>query len=273
MSDFSAAVLDIDGTLLNSQGRLSEANLLALRECDRRGIVLYVATARPQRLVFRPSETAEDMSFLTERGAYYNGAVAVDRPLDYFMHRPMSAELVQSLTSYLVDAFPNDLQIAIQNKEEYHSFWLPADDSALVSWGFSREELLPFSEASQRECSKIVAWHVEKDMTEVYHDLLHRYTDSMNIFLTDSRQCLQFVSSEATKQNALLRLLSLRDITPDRVVVFGDDSPDVGMFRTFGCSVAMANAKAALKEIATHVTRNNDEDGVAFALKELLAVI
>jgi hydroxymethylpyrimidine pyrophosphatase-like HAD family hydrolase len=156
MQRFLAIILDIDGTLLNSQGRLSEANLLALRECDQRGILLYVATARPQRLVFRPREVSGDVSFLVEKGVFYNGALAIDITSGYSRHWPLSAGLVKAVTGYLANAVP-DLNIAIQNRDDYHSFRLPMDESDLVSWGFSQEELLPFSEARQRECSKIVA--------------------------------------------------------------------------------------------------------------------
>lgn len=272
MSSFPAIVLDIDGTLLNSQGRLSDVNLSALRECNRRDILIYIATARPQRLVFRPREVLGDAAFLRKRGVFYNGATAMDRSLGYSRHWPMSAELVSVVIDYLVEVVP-DIQIAIQNKDDYHSFWLPVEDHHLISWGFSREELMPFPEARQRECSKIVAWHSSKDITDVYHDLLDRYGGRINFFLTDSCQCLQFMSIEATKENALLDLLSLRGILPEDVAVFGDDIPDLGMFRTFGCSVAMANAKDALKKIATYITRSNDDDGVAFALEEYLGII
>jgi hydroxymethylpyrimidine pyrophosphatase-like HAD family hydrolase len=68
-------------------------------------------------------------------------------------------------------------------------------------------------------------------------------------------------------------LLALRGILPERVAVFGDDVPDVGMFGTFGCSIAMVNAPAALKEAATYVTLSNDADGVAFALDEYLGIL
>ena len=36
MTDFSAIALDVDGTLLNSRGKISRATLLALRECYRK---------------------------------------------------------------------------------------------------------------------------------------------------------------------------------------------------------------------------------------------
>ena len=269
---FSALVLDIDGTLLNSQGHISDANLAALKECAQKGIVLYVATARPKRLVFRPYEVAEDVSFLTDRGVFYNGAMAIDRELDHCGHWPLSAELVFFITGYLVDAVP-DIQIAIQYKDDYHSFRQPVDDEMLEGWGFAREELIPFSEACQQECSKIVAGHETRNLADVYQKLLEQCGDRSRIFLTDSDLWLQFMSNKASKENALLELLSLRGIVPEEVVVFGDDVPDLGMFGTFGCSVAMGNAKAALKEAATYVTRSNDEDGVAFALEKYLGIL
>ncbi len=272
MQRFSAIVLDIDGTLLNSQGRLSEANLLALRECARRDILLYVATARPQRLVFRPREVSGDVNFLVERGVFYNGALAIDSTLGYSRHWPLSAGLVNAITKYLVNSVP-DLNIAIQNRDDYHSFRLPMDESDLIRWGFSHEELLPFSEACGRECSKIVAWHRTRELSDVYHGLIDGYSDSINAFLTDSGRWLQLMAGEASKECALLDLLSLRCIAADEVAVFGDDTPDMGMFRTFGCSIAMGNAPEELKDAATYVTRSNDDDGVAFALRKYLGNI
>ena len=265
-------VFDIDGTLLNSRGVLSDANLLALRKCSRKGILLYVATARPKRLVFRPREVLRDAGFLTERGAFYNGAVAIDNSLGYSRHWPLSAELVSAITGYLMDVAP-DLQIAIQNEDDYHSFRMPMDEAALTGWGFSQEELLLFSDACERQCSKIVAYHETRNLANTYHSLLNEYGNSVNVFLTDSGQWLQVMSGEASKERALVDLLSLRSIPCDEVIVFGDDSPDIGMFRTFGYSVAMANASTILKDASTYVTRSNDDDGVAFAIGNYLGIL
>ena len=270
--NFSAVALDLDGTLLNSQGHISDANLAALRECHRKGVALYVATARPKRLVFRSYEVPEDVSFLTDQGVFYNGAMAIDEELGYCGHWPLSAELVRLITGYLADAVP-DIQIAIQYKDDYHSFRMPVNDEMLEGWGFAREELIPFPEARERECSKIVTGHNTRKLTDVYHELLEQCEDRARIFLTDSNQWLQFMSSEATKEDALLKLVSLRGIVPAKVVVFGDDMPDLGMFKAFGCSVAMANARPELKEAATYLTKSNDDDGVAFALKEYLGIL
>ena len=50
----------------------------------------------------------------------------------------------------------------------------------------------------------------------------------------------------------------------------GDNYNDLGMLRLAGTSVAMGNAPEDIKAVASYVTRTNNEDGVAYALEELV---
>lgn len=269
---FAAMVFDIDGTLLDSTGRMSQSTLGALRACDEQGILLYLATARPRRLVFRPREAQRDIDFLLQRGVFYNGAVAFDDELDYAGHWAMAASLVSEVTDYLVSAVPQT-QITLQYSDEYHSFRLPISDEILTWWGFRRDELLTFDKACRRDCSKIVAWAQGHKMEGAFNGLLERFDGKVNAILSDLGSILMVMDSMATKERALTELLSLRRVAPRDVVVFGDDTPDWGMFNTFGCSVAMANAYDRLKDAATYVTRSNDDDGIVYALTELLEIL
>jgi hydroxymethylpyrimidine pyrophosphatase-like HAD family hydrolase len=61
-------------------------------------------------------------------------------------------------------------------------------------------------------------------------------------------------------------------IKPKVVAVFGDDTPDIGMFGLFGESVAMGNAHDSLKAILTYVTLTNDQDGVVHAIRNYLEI-
>ena len=45
-SRWKAVILDLDGTLLHSDGSISEYTLEMLQECKRRGILVIIATAR-----------------------------------------------------------------------------------------------------------------------------------------------------------------------------------------------------------------------------------
>ena len=264
-----AIVLDVDGTILDSAHRMSRRTWHALRRCADRGILLYVATARPIRLVLREREVPGDASFLTGRGAFYNGATAMDRELGCCRHWDMPADLVEEVTACLAASAPQ-AQLAIQAREEYHSYMLPMDEAILGDWGFPPGDRIPWDEARTRPCSKMVAWSRTEGLAEVRRLLALRFADRLNLFLTDSGRWLQITAAEATKAVAISELLALRRIPPSRVLAFGDDLPDVSMFKAFGCSAAMGQAAQAVKEMATFVTATNDEDGVALALERLV---
>ncbi|MGK0224304.1 MAG: hydroxymethylpyrimidine pyrophosphatase-like HAD family hydrolase [Limisphaerales bacterium] len=51
---------------------------------------------------------------------------------------------------------------------------------------------------------------------------------------------------------------------------FGDDVPDIEMFKVVGSSVAMENAKDAVKKEATYLTGHCDSDAIAFFLREFV---
>ena len=57
----------------------------------------------------------------------------------------------------------------------------------------------------------------------------------------------------------------------DEVMVFGDSMNDYSMMEMdFGATVAMANADEEIKRIAKYETKSNEEDGVAYAILEML---
>lgn len=270
MVDFSAIVFDIDDTLLNSSGYILDTTIAAIKNCIQKDLTIYLATARPERLVFRSFEVPrKEADYLTNRAVFYNGAIAIDKELSYYYHRSISAQTVDSITNSLIATLP-DLNIAIQSENVYHSYRLPMDTAEIRKWGFSPDELLPFSEAQKRPCSKIVAWHKSKDLSEVYDDLSVNYSKKANVFITDSHRWIQITDHSATKENALLGLLSERNISPNKVVVFGDDIPDLGMFKTFRYSIAMGNAPKRLKKAATFVTLSNDAHGINYAFENFL---
>jgi len=264
--------MDVDGTLLNSKGRLLPGTMEALRHCVRKGILLYLATARPRRLIFREEEVHGEVDFLKTRGVFYNGAIAVDDSIGAYTHWPIAGDTVSATVGFL-ETFASDIQIALQFEERHHSFRLPIDDSDLQRWGFAPDELVPFAEARAWNCSKIVAFHQFRELRDVCDHLTQKFDKELTVFSSDSGRWIQVMSRQATKERALSHLLSMWGISADSVVVFGDDSPDIGMFKAFPHSVAMGNASESVKEAAAYTTRRNDEEGIAYALREYFELI
>jgi HAD superfamily hydrolase (TIGR01484 family) len=178
-----------------------------------------------------------------------------------------------------ISKYDDTLQIALQHDDQYHSFKIPMPDKHLVSWGFKQKELLNFNKAKSRPTTKIMAfagtdYHgISKDLSILYQSLISQFSDSLSVILADSRRAIYLLSKHVNKGKAINTLISLYDIKPAEVVVFGDDTPDIGMFGIFGHSIAMGNAHESLKKSATFVTRSNDEEGVVFALANYLKVL
>lgn len=84
------------------------------------------------------------------------------------------------------------------------------------------------------------------------------------LFYRDPRsgaQWLEFMPHDASKSRAARALQSL--LGCDRLIVFGDGKNDVDLFEAADESYAVENAVDELKAIATGVIASNDEDGVA----------
>lgn len=269
---YSAIAVDIDGTLLNSKGRISDKTLYSLRKCEEKGILVYLATARSPRLVFRQSEAPSDADFIKQKGTLHNGAMAIDRQLNYVKYWQIPAEVVQSIVKFLENEL-SDIYIAIQRIDESHGFRLPISDDDLELWAVPKEKIVPFSYAKEDECMKIIVWHSKLKMTDVYEHLNKEFKSKVNIFITGSANWLQIVSRFASKENALKNLFALRNIPSEEVIVFGDDMPDVGMFKEFSHSVAMGNSPENVKAMARYVTKSNDEDGIVYALEKFFGII
>ncbi len=78
------------------------------------------------------------------------------------------------------------------------------------------------------------------------------------------------VPARASKGAALRTLSQALGLQPADVVAVGDGANDIEMLRFAGTGVAMAHAPAAVRALASVVTRSNDEDGVALAIEPLL---
>jgi len=273
-----ALILDIDGTLLNSCGVMTEPTYQALRSCADKGLLLCVATTRAGRLVFRKREIPWDHDFLLERGIYYGGGTVRDTPCDFYQHTPVPGPLVAELTR-AIEECDGSLQIALQHDDEYHAFKQSMPDPDLASWEFSRDELLDFAVARDKPTTKMIVYHGtdlnrrRRDVAELHRRLTERFQARASILLADSKASVYILSRHVSKGAAIRQLIALNGIKPEEVAVFGDDTPDAGMFGMFGHSIAMGNADKSLKEHATFVTRTNDEDGVVYALREHLKVL
>ena len=80
----------------------------------------------------------------------------------------------------------------------------------------------------------------------------------------------EVIRSDASKWTALLHLARLWGVEPGEIVAVGDDMNDVPMIAGAGLGVAMGHAPAEVLAVADHVTLDEDNDGLARLIEDVL---
>ena len=73
-----------------------------------------------------------------------------------------------------------------------------------------------------------------------------------------------------TKAVGLKKLADYLGVKQEEVMAIGDGDNDLSMIKYAGCGVAMENAIADLKAEASFITKDCDEDGVAYAIEKFV---
>ncbi|PWV94450.1 Cof subfamily protein (haloacid dehalogenase superfamily)/HAD superfamily hydrolase (TIGR01484 family) [Paenibacillus cellulosilyticus] len=252
----SIVVLDLDGTFLNSEKQISERNYNAVMKCHQQGMKIIFATARPPRSVkyFLPEDLRGIGSFI-----YYNGAY-IECPLTGINHHELiHSKLTAELLDYCITNNP-ELDINLEVKDEWMS--LKEYDYSSVTKVREFPVIKSLDELKKQEATKVLcSGKIDVD------SLKERFSNKLNIVVTDNGELVQISSDKASKETAVTLLCERLGVPLEEVMVFGDDYNDVGLFKICGWPVAMGNAVGDLKEIAKEITDTNDDDGVAKVLE------
>lgn len=109
----------------------------------------------------------------------------------------------------------------------------------------------------------------EDKIDEIIPLVPSQYIDNYNA-IHSLPKIFEFLNKDCGKGFAIANLCKILNIDINDVVSFGDAPNDVDMIKMCGTGVAMGNAYDEIKEIANFVTKNNDEDGVAYFLEQYL---
>lgn len=265
-ADIRLAFFDVDGTLLDQQGRLSTVTQDAIARLHRQGIHTAFATGRPP---FAVTQLQAQLA-LTSPGVFYTGAYC--RTADSFLadHRlalgnlqPLIAEAEAAgfhLEGYYQDFYCATRDGAITREHAAH---LAVSPRILAAHQWPAEPLykLLLGADLRRQPQGLAA--LERAHPDVHFAYAH----------LPSEPHWQFASvvSAAVDKPALLQALAARlGLQARQVIAFGDGHSDCDFLATAGIGVAMGNAGDAVKAVADYVTRPSWADGVAYGLARLL---
>ncbi len=273
MNKIKLIALDLDGTLLDSQKRLSQRNADALRECISRGVEIVPCTGRIWKGI---------PDFIREfPGVHYaitvNGAAIIDiQTKEELDQRKLSCRQALEI-----------LELAKTFNTMY--------DAYVEGQGYGERRFM-----ENMECYGIppVVQTMVRDTRIVVEDVIEtvrsfsRSVEKINYFFNDmeerarAREALLargdvVISSSfpfnleinavgASKGEGILRLAAQLGLKPEETMGFGDGENDLSMMQEAGLGIAMANGEEIVKQAADYVTGTNDADGVAQAIEKFV---
>lgn len=84
------------------------------------------------------------------------------------------------------------------------------------------------------------------------------------------RDNLEVMDKSVNKWTGISKLASLLGITEKNTVGIGDEENDREMLENVGLSIVMENGSDSVKKLADIITKSNDESGVAYALNRFI---
>lgn len=281
MNDIRIIALDLDGTLLDSEKRLSEVNRAALERAAERGVLIVPTTGRFFGMM---PPAVRDLPFV-RYAITINGAQVYDRETDTAIVRDeipldMALGVMEVLDRFdvIYDCYRQNwgwMTAALQDKAADYA----TNEHYLK---MVREFRKPVPElkahlkatANDGDVQKIMLFARNTQVSGLSSQVL----DAIRLELAARFPEIKVTSSTwnnielnirtAHKGNALKRFAEHLGLGLANCMAFGDGMNDFTMVEAAGLGVAMANAEPEVKRVAKWIAPSNDDDGVAAGLEE-----
>lgn len=272
--NYRLVALDLDGTSLTSEGKITRRLLRAVREARARGVTVTVATAR------RWTGAAPYARELGVEGAIilYDGALARAYPDGTVeMARPLDPSVTQRAAESLA---ARGLQVVAQIGAAGGERLVVGDNAGDARWmsaylanfpqQVTRAPLTELASAAP-DTLRLVSFGPEP-LLRASLDALGGLEASWQVLPQGSYDIgeLTVFSREASKGTGLRWLAGELGVPMTETMAVGDHVNDVSMLRAAGLGVAMGNADPEVQAIADAVTASNDEDGAALAIERYI---
>lgn len=259
--------LDMDGTLLNSQGLVSATNVKTIKEAN---IPISLISARA------PMEMVNILQKIDANGIHvsFNGGLIYtfkNNTVETLVEKPLPADEAKYLIRYIQTHFPklsqsyysrNNWYTCKKDKGINYSTNITKLQATLVdikeylhpTFDIFKVKLITFNEQEMK--------HLKTKLTDL--NIAH-----VSIQQSD-KYTLEITHKAAKKSKGIDYIINRQQINPHNTAAFGDGHNDLPMFTKVGYPIAMANAAEDVKMQAKYLTRSNDDDGVGYGIKYLL---
>jgi Cof subfamily protein (haloacid dehalogenase superfamily) len=265
--------IDVDGTLLDSRGRLPDAHHDALIEAHARGIAIALVTGRSVHFAVPVAKLLRiPVTLVCNNGALVKneaGETALRRLLSRDAARRVLVETrrYEDSVAIIFDR-PDERQIIFERMD-----WSHPNRSGYYekNRAYITQSSVPLADTLSEDPIQVMFNGSVAPMRELVAALrAWPGVEQCAVGLTEyERRDFSLVDvngAGCSKGSTLARWVESRGLTRDEVMAVGDNLNDVEMLDFAGTAVVMGNAADALKRRGYRRAATNDEDGLATAI-------
>lgn len=267
-ADEKVLVLDIDGTLTDSNKEITPETKRGIIEVLKRGHKVILASGRPTSGMRKYAKELE----LEDYGGYllsFNGGRIINcRTGEIMYQKTFSRTIIPGLFRY---ARANDLgivtylgnQIILGTRTDKYIELESKINDMLIK---KVDNFVNYIDFDVHKCLLTAP----PEIAEVYEkELQDLYGDTLSIYRSEPF-FIEVMPRNVDKATSLDYMLSSVGLTKENVICCGDGFNDLTMIQYAGIGVAMGNAQEEVKAAADFITKSNDENGIVTVIDKFI---
>jgi len=262
-----AVLLDIDGTIVARDGRISPELVETLQRLRDAGITVACATART-----RPSARIRlgPLAWMADEGVFQNGALVVSAGQTAHAFEMPATTVARAVDAAL--AADPAVVVAIHHASAAPAFTSGLTDALLAAWGVTAAEVRPFAEGLRHPAIKVGMWMPNEaagSILAVHAAVAEMAAGLATVFQADEGRFVFMTAPGVDKAHGARAWLETRGIDAGLAVAAGDDRTDAPLLALCGHGIAISGGHPEARAMADRVVTAPPHDGLAEALAEL----
>ena len=286
---YKLVVIDLDGTMLNSYGVVTNETKEVIKKVEKQGVEVVVASGRPIDSIKEIAKEIESKNYFIAG----NGAIIYDIKNDEIIYeKTLSKEKVLEIIKICED---NSISYNIYTENEilatslkynvlyYHKENLKKEESKKTKINLVKDM---YEYVKNKEDARFLKITICDENKTVFNSIIRKVKEIKDIEVLEishmSRKTIKQGTEEfeisyyyteistgnVDKWNAIEFLMEKLKIDKEEIMAIGDNLNDKKMIENAGLGVAMGQSTPTILELADEVTSTNDEEGISKILQK-----
>ena len=285
---YKLVAIDLDGTLLNSYGTITEYTKQTIKKCIQKGIEIVLASGRPNDSIEAiAKEIGATNYFISGNGALIYDMQKQESIYEKYMTKEKVLEIIKICeeNSISYNVYTNKTILATSLKHNvlyYHKENLKKEENKKTHINIVENMYEYVKQLNEERFLKIT---VCDENNSIFNSIIRKLRQIEGIEVLDvshmSRKMIrqgteeipieyyytEVSLAEVDKWNAIEFLQEKLGVKKEEIIAIGDNMNDKKMIEEAGLGIVMKGSTPIVSEVADYITEGNNEDGVAKALE------